>query len=73
MSLNSTHIQEPHLDTSIHAACVAAGWPQGGAGGGMVGFINNLRQFLWIPVAQDAYRWVGAHTHALETCFRGIP
>ncbi|KAG2483230.1 hypothetical protein HYH03_017887 [Edaphochlamys debaryana] len=29
---------------------------QGGAGGGIVGFINNVRSFLWIPVTQDAYR-----------------
>ncbi|GFH15578.1 mitochondrial half-size ABC transporter, membrane protein [Haematococcus lacustris] len=29
---------------------------QGGAGGGMVGVINNLRQLMWIPVSQDAYR-----------------
>lgn len=25
---------------------------QGGAGGGIVGAINNLRTFLWIPIAQ---------------------
>jgi ATP-binding cassette subfamily B (MDR/TAP) protein 6 len=29
---------------------------QGGAGGGMMGAVNNLRQVLWIPVGQDAYR-----------------
>lgn len=30
---------------------------QGGAGGGITGFVNNARQWLWIPVSQDAYRW----------------
>eukprot|EP00967_Tisochrysis_lutea_P022827 scaffold26064_cov19-Tisochrysis_lutea.AAC.2 len=30
---------------------------QGGAGGGTVGIISNLRSFIWVPVGQDAYRW----------------
>ena len=25
---------------------------QGGAGGGVVGFINNVRSYIWIPVSQ---------------------
>ncbi|KAG2430405.1 hypothetical protein HXX76_009930 [Chlamydomonas incerta] len=35
---------------------LAAVFFQGGAGGGIVGFINNMRSYLWIPVSQDAYR-----------------
>lgn len=35
---------------------LAAIFFQGGAGGGITGFINNARQWLWIPVSQDAYR-----------------
>eukprot|EP00879_Flechtneria_rotunda_P018678 GHRR01019601.1.p1 GENE.GHRR01019601.1~~GHRR01019601.1.p1 ORF type:complete len:623 (+),score=198.83 GHRR01019601.1:173-2041(+) len=37
---------------------LAAIFFQGGVGGGITGFINNARQWLWIPVAQDAYRRV---------------
>jgi len=29
---------------------------QGGAGGGTVGLISNMRQYLWIPVTQRAYK-----------------
>lgn len=41
---------------------------QGGAGGGIVGFINNARQYLWIPVSQDAYRRVAltVFSHVLD-------
>ncbi|EFJ49390.1 hypothetical protein VOLCADRAFT_59332 [Volvox carteri f. nagariensis] len=41
---------------------------QGGAGGGVVGFINNIRSFLWIPVAQDSYRRISMRTfdHVME-------
>lgn len=35
---------------------LAAVFFQGGAGGGVVGFINNMRSYLWIPVSQDAFR-----------------
>lgn len=50
---------------------LAAIFFQGGAGGGITGFVNNMRQWLWIPVSQDAYRcvWVcggeraGAEVH----------
>jgi hypothetical protein len=35
---------------------LAAIFFQGGAGGGITGFVNNMRQWLWIPVSQDAYR-----------------
>ncbi len=31
---------------------------QGGVGGGLTGFISNLRQFIWIPVSQDTFRRV---------------
>eukprot|EP00878_Enallax_costatus_P015689 GHUV01016437.1.p1 GENE.GHUV01016437.1~~GHUV01016437.1.p1 ORF type:complete len:820 (+),score=192.83 GHUV01016437.1:571-3030(+) len=37
---------------------LAAIFFQGGAGGGITGFVNNARQWLWIPVTQDAYRRV---------------
>ncbi|WIA21925.1 hypothetical protein OEZ85_004292 [Tetradesmus obliquus] len=37
---------------------LAAIFFQGGAGGGITGFVNNARQWLWIPVSQDAYRRV---------------
>jgi hypothetical protein len=29
---------------------------QGGAGTGGSGMLNNLRSYLWIPIAQNAYR-----------------
>jgi ATP-binding cassette subfamily B (MDR/TAP) protein 6 len=29
---------------------------QGGTGGGTVGLLQNLRQFLWIPISQEAYK-----------------
>jgi len=29
---------------------------QGGTGGGTVGLLSNLRQFLWIPISQEAYK-----------------
>lgn len=29
---------------------------QGGPGGGSVGLLSNLRQYLWIPISQQAYR-----------------
>ncbi len=29
---------------------------QGGTGGGTVGMLQNLRQFLWIPISQEAYK-----------------
>ncbi|GLI70029.1 hypothetical protein VaNZ11_014765, partial [Volvox africanus] len=35
---------------------------QGGAGGGVVGFINNIRSYLWIPVSQDSYRRISLRT-----------
>ncbi|GIL87517.1 hypothetical protein Vretimale_1580 [Volvox reticuliferus] len=35
---------------------------QGGAGGGVVGFINNIRSYLWIPVSQDCYRRINLRT-----------
>lgn len=40
---------------------LAAIFFQGGAGGGITGFVNNARQWLWIPVSQDAYRWDQKH------------
>jgi len=30
---------------------------QGGAGGGITGFVNNMRQWLWIPVSQVGFGW----------------
>ncbi|KXZ45248.1 hypothetical protein GPECTOR_56g344 [Gonium pectorale] len=38
------------------ALYLAAVFFQGGAGGGIVGFINNIRSYLWIPVSQDAFK-----------------
>ncbi len=37
-------------------AYLAAIFFQGGAGGGMMGALNNLRQVLWLPVAQDSFK-----------------
>lgn len=52
---------------------LAAIFFQGGAGGGITGFVNNLRQWLWIPVSQDAYRRVSlavfAHVLDLDLSF----
>ncbi|GBF99523.1 hypothetical protein Rsub_11957 [Raphidocelis subcapitata] len=47
---------------------LAALFFQGGAGGGITGFINNARQWLWIPVSQDAYRRVSiaVFSHVLD-------
>eukprot|EP00798_Chlamydomonas_sp_ICE-L_P028995 gene28995-32187_t len=46
---------------------------QGGAGGGMTGLINNLRSYLWIPVAQDAFKRVSlrvfSHVMSLDLSF----
>lgn len=35
---------------------LAAIFFQGGMGGAFMGILNQLRSYLWIPVAQDAYR-----------------
>lgn len=35
---------------------IAAYFFQGGTGGGSVGLLSNLRQYLWIPITQNAYR-----------------
>jgi hypothetical protein len=37
---------------SFMLSCLQAILIQGGAGGGMTGLVNNLRQIVWIPVAQ---------------------
>jgi ATP-binding cassette subfamily B (MDR/TAP) protein 6 len=29
---------------------------QGGPGTGSMGLLNNMRSYLWIPIAQNAYR-----------------
>ena len=36
-----------------------AAFLQGGAGTASMGMLNNLRQYLWIPITQDAFRQVG--------------
>ena len=50
------------------ALYLAAVFFQGGAGGGITGFLNNLRSWLWIPVSQDAYRRVNmaVFAHVLD-------
>ena len=35
---------------------MVAAFLQGGAGTGSMGAINNIRQYLWIPIQQDAFR-----------------
>ena len=35
-----------------------AAFLQGGAGTASMGMLNNLRQFLWIPITQNAFRYV---------------
>ncbi|KAF5841997.1 hypothetical protein DUNSADRAFT_9878 [Dunaliella salina] len=41
---------------------------QGGAGGGTVGVISNLRSYIWVPVGQDAYRRISLHvfSHVMD-------
>ncbi len=39
------------------AAYMLVSFFQGGAGTGSGGMLNNLRSYLWIPIAQDAYRY----------------
>lgn len=47
---------------------IAAYFFQGGTGGGSVGLLSNLRQYLWIPITQNAYRRISLDlfTHMLE-------
>lgn len=33
-----------------------AAFLQGGAGTASMGMLNNLRQFLWIPITQNAFK-----------------
>lgn len=40
---------------------------QGGAGTGSMGLLNNLRSYLWIPIAQNAYRHAPAKQHCLSS------
>jgi ATP-binding cassette subfamily B (MDR/TAP) protein 6 len=46
---------------------------QGGTGGGTVGLISNLRQYLWIPISQAAYKRLSldifAHVLSLDHNF----
>ena len=46
---------------------------QGGTGGGTVGLLSNLRQFLWIPISQEAYKRLSidifAHVLSLDHNF----
>ena len=37
---------------------MVAAFLQGGAGTASMGMLNNLRQFLWIPITQNAFRFV---------------
>ena len=37
---------------------MVAAFFQGGAGTGATGLLNNLRSYLWIPIAQNAFRHV---------------
>lgn len=36
---------------------MVAAFLQGGAGTASMGMLNNLRQFLWIPITQNAFRF----------------
>ncbi len=44
---------------------MVAAFFQGGAGTGATGLLNNLRSYLWIPIAQNAFRHVAI---TLPTC-----
>ncbi|KAL0050286.1 hypothetical protein WJX82_008140 [Trebouxia sp. C0006] len=50
-----------------------AAFLQGGAGTASMGMLNNLRQYLWIPITQDAYRRISldifVHTLDLDLNF----
>ncbi|RMZ56656.1 hypothetical protein APUTEX25_002745, partial [Auxenochlorella protothecoides] len=50
------------------AAYIVVYFFQGGAGGGSVGIISNLRSFLWIPISQNSYRraTLDIFTHVLD-------
>ena len=37
-------------------AYLVAGYLQGGVGAGSSGPLTNLRQYLWVPIFQTAYR-----------------
>jgi len=55
------------------AIWLALSFAQGGAGGGTVGILPNLRQYLWIRISQDAYRRISldifSHVLALDHNF----
>ncbi|KAK9823014.1 hypothetical protein WJX81_007044 [Elliptochloris bilobata] len=40
------------------ALYLGAAFLQGGAGTGSIGLLNNLRNWLWIPISQSAYRTI---------------
>eukprot|EP00891_Asterochloris_glomerata_P000737 jgi/Astpho2/737/e_gw1.00015.6.1_t len=52
---------------------MVAAFLQGGAGTGSMGAINNIRQYLWIPIQQDAFRRISVdvfrHTLNLDLNF----
>lgn len=53
---------------------MVAAFLQGGAGTASNGLLNNLRQFLWIPITQDAYRSVTSYClELLFDCVKVIP
>lgn len=43
-----------------------AAFLQGGAGTASMGMLNNLRQFLWIPITQNAFRFVRMHQQSMH-------
>ena len=40
----------------IHYGVLHSCRPAGGSGGSAVGLLSNARQYLWIPITQNAYR-----------------
>ena len=50
------------------ALYLGASFLQGGAGTGASGFLNNLRNWLWFPISQDAYRTIALDlfSHVLD-------
>ena len=44
-----------------------AAFLQGGAGTASMGMLNNLRQYLWIPITQDAFRQADVHSETWRT------
>lgn len=79
MPMSNTHLTTQLVNGAAHCLQVfypfvlfymVAAFLQGGAGTASMGMLNNLRQFLWIPITQNAFRFVhfGHHPPCLAPC-----